>query len=295
MPIRVLMLGDIVGQPGRLAVRQLLPALRALHKPHLVIANGENCAKGTGLLPDQYAKLRDMGIDGVTLGDHVFKRAQIIRTLESEAALTRPANLSRHAKGRRWMQLQPRHVGDDGAPGDPMPGPAVYVVTVLGRIFMNMPADDPFATVEQVLTELPDRHPIVIVEVHAEATSEKVAMGWHFNGRVAAVLGTHTHIPTADARVLPGRDGGPPTTAYITDLGMCGPFESVIGRQIAPVLTYMTRQMPAPFDVAEGDPRVCGALVEIDEATRRATRIERVEMVADVGKPPFVMGVRGME
>jgi len=152
-----------------------------------------------------------------------------------------------------------------------------------------MPANDPFAIAEEVIAQLPDREPIVLLEIHAEATSEKIAMGWHFNGRVAAVVGTHTHVPTADARLLPVHQRGLPATAYITDLGMCGPQESVLGRCIEPVLTHMTTAMHAPFDTAEGDPRVCGVFIEIDPQRRRATAIERIELPADPSSPPFVV------
>ena len=278
------MLGDIVGAAGRLAVIQCLPELRQRWQPHLVIANAENAANGSGLTPQIYQKLCDAGIDGMTLGDHVYRKKQIVATLEKQSNILRPANLPAGAKGKTWMRLASRQ-GEDTS--------GVYVLTVLGRLFMNLPANDPFATVESVLSSLPEKDPIVIVEVHAEATSEKQALGWYLNGRVAAVIGTHTHVPTADARILPPisagddapvSDGG---TAYISDLGMCGPHESVIGRQINRVVSHMTTAMPAPFDVAEGDPRVNGVFIEIDRRTRCATAIERIELRADPSAPPF--------
>ena len=275
MPLRIVMLGDIVGRPGRLAVAQLLPVIRERYQPHLVLANAENAANGSGLTPEHYRKLRAAGIDGITLGDHVYKKAQIIPTLKAERDIIRPANLPPRAKGQRWMCLP---AGEEDAKRN------VCVLTVLGRIFMNLPVNDPFETIDRVLAELPGPDPIVIVEVHAEATSEKQAIGWRFNGRVAAVIGTHTHVATADARLL---DQG---TAYITDIGMCGPQESVLGRRVDRVLTYMTTAMPAPFDVAEGDPRVCGVLIEISDHSRHATDIERIELKADVNAPPFVAG-----
>jgi metallophosphoesterase (TIGR00282 family) len=266
MSIRIVMLGDIVGAVGRSCVTRLLPQIRQQWRADLVIANAENSAGGSGLMPDHYQKLRAAGVDGITLGDHVYRRVQIVPVLEREAAIIRPANLPAGAKGRRWMQLQ--SVPCEGRPVLP----PVFVFTVLGRVFSTLPVNDPFATIEEVLRELPAVDPIVIVEVHAEATSEKQAIGWHLDGRVAAVLGTHTHVATADARILPKG------TAYITDLGMCGPHESVIGRRIDRVLHHMTTSMPAPFDVAEGDPRVCGVCVEIDPASRKATAIERIEL-----------------
>jgi 2',3'-cyclic-nucleotide 2'-phosphodiesterase len=275
MSIRVAMLGDIVGLPGRQGVTQFVPLIRQRYRADLLVVNAENVAGGSGLTPEQFVKLRQAGIDGVTLGDHVYKRAQIVPTLEREATLIRPANLPPLAKGRRWMGLTvpPR--------GPESPAENVYVFTVLGRVFASLPIDEPFGVIEEILSQLPEKNPIVIVEIHAEATSEKQAVGWHLDGRVAAVLGTHTHVPTADARVLPKG------TAYITDLGMCGPYESIIGRRIDRVLTHMTTGMPAPFDVAEGDVRVCGAVVEIDTRTRLATSIERIELRADRNAPPF--------
>jgi len=283
MPVKLLFLGDIVGTPGRQAVAQLLPTLRERYRPDLVIANAENAAGGSGLTPDLYRKLSDAGIDAMTLGDHVYRKQQIGKTLDTVDNLIRPANLPAAAKGRGVMMLN-----IEGKP-------PVVVITVLGRLFMNLQAGDPFATVEHLLANLPDPQAIVLVEIHAEATSEKQAMGWQFNGRVSAVLGTHTHVATADGRILPpaptadGRAsrGG---TAFICDLGMCGPHESIIGRQIDRVLKQMTTAMPAPFDVAEADVRINGVYLEIDEQSRRALKIERVEAHADPGKPPFVAG-----
>ncbi|MCC5830123.1 MAG: TIGR00282 family metallophosphoesterase, partial [Phycisphaeraceae bacterium] len=265
--LKLIMLGDIVGAPGRLAVTQLLPQLREQYRPDLVIVNGENAHNGTGITPEVYRKLKAIGVDGITLGDHVYKKIQISGILQERQDIIRPANLSRHAVGRRWMRLTP---GGDDAPADGW-RPSLYIITVLGRVFTNLPADDPFATIEQVLEELPDPRPLVLVEIHAETTSEKVAMGWFLDGRVSAVIGSHTHVATADARILPLG------TAYITDMGMCGPHESILGRRIDRVLTHMTTAMPAPFDVATGDPRINGVYIEIETNTRRARKIERIE------------------
>lgn len=289
MSLRLVFLGDIVGGPGCKAVSQLVPVIRDRWSPNLVIANAENASNGTGLTPELYKKLCSRGIDAITLGDHVYKKKQIVQTLEREPNIIRPANLSAGASGKRWMCIQAKP-NEEGA----APGPNVYVMTVLGRIFMNMPANDPFATVDRLIEELPERNPIVIVEVHAEATSEKIAMGWHLNGRVTAVVGTHTHTPTADARILPAHvDGtgtpcvGPGGTAYISDLGMTGPHDSVLGRRADRVVAHMTTNMPFPFDVAEGNPRVQGVVIDIDEASRRATAIEHIDLPADVNKQPF--------
>ncbi len=277
MAVRIVMLGDIVGGPGRRAVVQQIPVIRQRYAPHLIVVNGENIANGTGITPDLYRKLCDAGVDGVTLGDHVYKKSQIVGVLERESNITRPANLPAGAAGKRWMKLQPTAQEDDTATDLP----PVYVITVLGRIFMSLPANDPFATVDSFLNELPDRGAIVLVEIHCEATSEKRAMGYYFDGRVSAVLGTHTHVATADAQLLPKG------TAYQTDLGMSGPMTSILGRDVDNVLKHMTTAMHAPFDVAEGDPRVHGVYLEISEQTRLATHIERIELKADVNAPPF--------
>ncbi len=290
MSLRIAFLGDIVGGPGCKAVTQQLPVLRERYHPDLVIANAENAANGSGLTPELYKKLCSRGIDAMTLGDHVYKKKQIVQTLEREANITRPANLAAGAAGKRWMCVQAK-----AADGSTENMPRVYVITVLGRIFMSMPANDPFAAVDRILEELPERDPIVIVEIHAEATSEKVAMGWHLNGRVTAVVGTHTHTPTADGRILPpvvegvGTPSvGPGGTAYISDLGMTGPHDSVLGRRVDRVVAHMTTNMPHPFDVAEGNPRVQGVVIDIDPQTRKATEIERVDLAADVKQAPYV-------
>jgi hypothetical protein len=290
MTIRIAMLGDIVGSPGRNAVVQQVPVIRQRWHTDLIIANAENAASGSGLTPEQYQKLRSSGVDGVTLGDHVYKRVQIVPTLEREPNIIRPANLPAGAKGRRWMVLNTRNPSPDRAgqgteARDVQPGGVnVYVITVLGRLHATLPVDEPFAVIEQLLAQLPEKNPVVVLEVHADFTSEKQAIGWHFDGRVSAVLGTHTHVPTADARILTHG------TAYMTDLGMCGPYESVIGRRIDRVLAHVTTGMPSPFDVASGDPRVCGVMVEIDERTRAATAIERIELRANPNAPPFTAG-----
>lgn len=283
MSFRLVMLGDIVGTPGRQAVAQCIGSIRKRFDPDLVLANAENAANGSGLTPQLYEKLCKVGVDAMTLGDHAYRKKQITNTLETKANIIRPANLPPAAKGRGWMTLNVDNK------------PPVMVITVLGRLFMNLPAEDPFRTVQQFLASLKESEPIVLVEIHAEATSEKQAMGWYFNGLVSAVIGTHTHVPTADARILPpvpiaGRPAHLGGTAYISDIGMCGPHESILGRQIDRVLTHMTTSMPAPFDVADQDVRVNGIFLDIDTASRRAVTIERIEMQADLDAPPFVAG-----
>ncbi|MCA9290643.1 MAG: YmdB family metallophosphoesterase [Phycisphaerales bacterium] len=269
--ITVAFLGDIVGSPGRRVVQQQLPRLRADHAPDLVIANAENARSGSGLSPSIYERLRALGIDAITLGDHAFRDPKIVPILErGDAPIARPANLSARALGKRITRL-------------PLaaPGRSLFIVTVLGRVFFPMPADDPFATVDGILEQLPDRDGIVIVEAHMEATSEKIALARYLDGRVAAVLGTHTHVPTADARILTRG------TAFITDVGMCGPYDSIIGRDVESVLRHMTTAAHVQFPVAEHDAALCGVVVRIDLASRRATSIERVEYRADHDASPF--------
>ena len=265
--MRILMIGDIVGKPGRRVVQQQLPALKRQYQPDLVIANGENAAGGSGITPAIVKKLLSYGIDAVTLGDHAFRQADIQPAMNDLANLIRPANLPDAAPGNRAMTVTAAS------------GAQLNVITVLGRLFVpTLAADDPFATVDRLLDELPDGP--TLVEIHAEATSEKVAMGHYLDGRVAAVVGTHTHIPTADAKLLPGG------TAYITDLGMTGPYDSVLGRRKDRVIQFMTTAVPAQFSVADGDVRLCGVFIELDD-DGKATRIERVEAKADMDQLPF--------
>ncbi len=271
--MRIALLGDIVGAPGRQAVGAAVPWLRQEKKADFVLANAENAADGAGLTAELYRKIKEFGVDGQTLGDHAFRRTAVQSALEGASDLIRPANLPATAWGKGHMKLE-------------KPGlPPVYVMTVLGRIFMDkIQGNDPFACVDHWLKTLPPRA-IALVEIHAEATSEKAAMGWHFNGRVAAVFGTHTHVPTADERILskPGADDSIPGainpfkggTAFVTDLGMCGPLDSILGRRADRVVKQMTTGLPAPFDVAFGKPMAQGVIVEVDNGTGLATGIER--------------------
>ena len=263
MPLRILALGDIVGRPGRTVVHRKLPELVRTRQVDLVIANGENIAGGTGITQNLFHKLRSYGVDVVTLGDHIYKKTDIIPTLQASERIVRPANLSQHATGRPFTC-----VTTNG-------GVNVCVFSLLGRIYMNLPADDPFAAAERVLSQVPPSVRVCVCDFHAEASSEKVAMGHWLDGRVSVVFGTHTHVPTADAKILPGG------SAFISDLGMCGPYDSVLGRRKDRVLKYMTTNMPVPFDVATGDVRMCGLLAEIDPETGRANSCERVEVKGD--------------
>jgi hypothetical protein len=260
MSIRILCLGDIVGRPGRQVVHQRLPGLVREHNVDLVIANAENIAGGSGITTNLFHKIRSYGIDVVTLGDHVYKKADILPTMQTSERIVRPANLAATAAGRTFTVVTTNS------------GVSVAVFCLLGRIFMNLPSDDPFAAADRVLNQLPRHVKVCVCDIHAEASSEKVAMGHWLDGRCSLMFGTHTHIPTADAKILPGG------SAFISDLGMCGPYDSVLGRRKDRVVKYMTTNMPQPFDVATGDVRLCGALAEIDPDTGRALSIQRIEV-----------------
>jgi metallophosphoesterase (TIGR00282 family) len=260
MALRILCLGDIVGRPGRQIVHQKLPGFVKQHRVDLVVANAENIAGGSGITTNLFNKVRSYGVDVVTLGDHVFRKGDIIQSMQGSERIVRPANLSTSAAGRPFTVVTTNS------------GVNVGVFCLLGRIFMNLPADDPFAAADRVLLQMPANVRICVCDMHAEASSEKVAMGHHLDGRCSVIVGTHTHIPTADAKILPGGSG------YISDLGMCGPYDSVLGRRKERVLRYMTTNMPTSFDVATGDVRMCGLLTEVDEATGRALSVERIEV-----------------
>lgn len=258
MSLRLLCVGDVVGSPGRRVLAEALPILIERHSVDCTIVNAENAASGSGLTPALYKKVIDAGANLVTLGDHVYRRKEIIQTLETYDNIVKPANLPATAPGREYAVYETNS------------GHAVAVVSVLGRLFMKLPTNCPFATADRVIRSLPADIKIIVVDVHAEATSEKVALGWHLDGKVSCVFGTHTHVPTSDERVLSKG------TAYITDLGMTGPYDSVLGRLKERVIGTMISGVPSPFDVARDDVRLHGILVELDPRTGRATSIERV-------------------
>ncbi len=255
--LKTLFIGDIVGPPGVTFLREALPALIAHEGIDLVVANAENAANGSGLTPNLYRRIREAGVDLVTLGDHIYKKQDIIRTLEVDDRICKPANFPPEAPGRDWIMAPAR----DGTP--------VAVFCLLGRTFMRS-VDCPFRAADRVLKELEGRAVCIIVDVHAEATADKYLVGHHLKGRVSAVLGTHTHVPTADEQILPGG------TAFISDVGMTGPYDSILGRRIDRVLSTTMTFVPSAFDVATGDPRLAGAIVEIEADSGRATSIRRV-------------------
>ncbi len=262
--MRLLLIGDIVGQPGRRMVVEALPGLIRDRGIDLVVANAENAAGGAGLTPAQYHELLAAGVDGITLGDHIYRRKEIQSILQSAENIVKPANFPASAPGRDWMLLTARG------------GQRVAVISLLGRVFMR-PVDCPWQAVDRVLGQLPAEVKVVLVDFHAEATSDKQLMGRYLDGRVSAVLGTHTHVATADEQILPGG------TAFQCDVGMTGPYESILGRRIDRVLETTQTFNPTMFDVATGDPRLAGTLVEVDDQTGRALHIERV-MVRELPK-----------
>jgi len=269
MPIRILVIGDIVGRPGRQVVCAKLPNLVREKKVDLVIANAENIAGGSGITQNLFHKVRAYGVDVVTLGDHVYRKLDIVPALQSSERIIRPANLSTQAAGRGFTVVQTSK------------GVSVGVFALIGRIYMNLPSDDPFAAADRVLQTFPRAVKVTVCDFHAEASSEKVAMGHHLDGRASFVFGTHTHVPTADAKILQAG------TAFISDVGMTGPYDSVLGRRKDRVLKHMTTNMPHSFDVATNDVRLCGAIAEIDETTGRALSIERVEVAGENADGPY--------
>jgi hypothetical protein len=257
--MRILFIGDVFGQPGRRIVKELLPALVAEYNPDLVLANGENAAGGFGITPPLVEELLDMGIAVLTSGNHVWDKKEIYAYLNEhpEGRLLRPANYPRNTPGRGLYLGKTRS------------GFSYAVLNVQGRVFMSA-IDCPFRTADEQLAKLPAEVKLRIVDMHAEATSEKVSMGWYLDGRVTAVVGTHTHIPTSDETILPHG------TAYITDLGMTGPYDSVIGIEKQSVIQKFLSQLPVRFEVAKGDVRLHAVLIDADPATGRALSIQRI-------------------
>jgi metallophosphoesterase (TIGR00282 family) len=253
--VRILFVADVVGQPGREAVERLVPRLRDELALDLVVINGENIADGRGITARLGDALFAAGADAVTLGNHTFARRGVGEYLEREPRIVRPANLLEGTPGRGLCVVPAR----DGTP--------VAVLNLLGARYLE-PACSPFEIVASLVDQAAARAKVIVVDMHAEVTSEKVAMGRHLAGRVTAVLGTHTHVQTNDAAVLRGG------TAYLTDAGMTGPHDSVIGVKTEIVLRRFLTQLPQKFETAEGDVRLEGALIECDPATGRATAIE---------------------
>ncbi|MBX6394925.1 MAG: TIGR00282 family metallophosphoesterase [Alicyclobacillaceae bacterium] len=253
--MRILFIGDIVGSPGRQAVERFLPRVQADVRPDIVIANGENVAEGRGITPNLAEWMFDHGIDFITMGNHVWDHPKIFNFIDREKRLIRPANF-RSAPGQGYTLCS---VG----------GKRLAIVNVLGRAFMGE-WDSPFDVLSSVLEEIGNEATWVFVDLHAEATSEKQAVAWHFDGRVTAVVGTHTHVQTADERILPMG------TAYITDVGMTGPFNGIIGMKKEHVIRKMTTHLPTRFEVADGDVQFSAVVLDLDDESPRCVGIERI-------------------
>ncbi len=255
--MRILFIGDIVGRPGVEIVRQCLAGLRREQSIDLVIANGENADAGSGITPTICRNLREAGIDCITLGDHAFRKRAIFETLDAREDLLRPANYPAQAPGRGWTVVF-------SATGIP-----VAVVNLIGRVFMK-PVDCPFHAADRILAEIPENVKVRIVDFHAEATSDKQLMSRHLDGRVSALVGTHTHVPTADEQVRPGG------TAFICDVGMTGPHDSILGRSVENVMETTLTFRPRAFHVAREDVRISAVLIDVEPRTGRANSIRRM-------------------
>jgi len=260
--MNLLFIGDIVGRPGRDLIRQGLAGLVERFAIDFVIANGENAAAGFGITREIGEELLARGVDVLTSGNHIWDKKEAIDYIGTEPRLLRPANYPAGVPGRG------SYVGRTAQ------GRAVAVINVMGRVHMP-PLDNPFTVVLQEVQAARERTPIVFVDFHAEATSEKIAMGWHLDGRVTAVIGTHTHVQTADERILPGG------TAYLTDVGMTGPHDGIIGVERGPALARFLTAMPSRFETASGDPRLNAVVIDADDASGRARSIERIALTRD--------------
>jgi len=256
---RLLLIGDVIGEPGREALARLLPGLKQEWRPDLTILNAENAAGGFGLTPEIAQELFRLGADVLTSGNHIWDKKQILPTLDQESRLLRPANYPEGAPGRGWQVYEPR-----------LGGPKIGVVNLEGRVYMR-PLDDPFALGQKIIRGLRRETPLVLVDFHAEITSEKRALGWHLDGLATAVIGTHTHVQTADEEILPGG------TAYLTDVGMTGSRDSVIGVKKEDAIHRFVKQTPSRFTPATGRLWINAVLVEADAASGKAVRIQRIQ------------------
>ena len=258
--MRILFVGDIVGRPGRRAVSTLLPYISESEGPFdFVVVNGENSAAGKGLTKRIVDHLLGLDIDAITTGNHVWGQREILDFIDNVPNLIRPANFPQGIPGRGWTVVSNAT------------GLKLGVINMSGQVYMGN-YDNPFHALDLVLTEIGGQTHCILLDFHAEATAEKIAMGWYADGRVSAVVGTHTHVQTADERVLPGG------TAYITDVGMTGPHDSVIGTEKDPVLHHFTTMLPIRHEVATGDVMLCGVVIELDVGTGRANSIRRIRL-----------------
>jgi metallophosphoesterase (TIGR00282 family) len=259
--VNILFIGDIMGRPGRDLARRAIPVLVERHDIDLVVANVENAAAGFGVTHDIGEELRGYGIAVMTSGNHIWDKKEVLEYIPHQPRLLRPANFPAGVPGTG------RFLAETAS------GQSVGVINVMGRVFMQ-PLDDPFAVVLREIEALRAKTRVILVDFHAEATSEKIAMGWHLDGKVTAVIGTHTHVQTADERVLPGG------TAYITDVGMTGPHDSIIGVEKSAALGRFLNGLPARFEAASGDPRLHAVVVTAQASTGKATGIVRLSLSA---------------
>ncbi len=261
--VRIVLVGDTVGKPGMNIVCRGTPWLKQRLRANLVIVNAENAADGAGLRQREYRRLIEAGVDAVTLGDHIYKKREIIEVLNSESNIVRPANYPANAPGKRWCVVETAG------------RTKVAVISVLGRVFMR-PVDCPFAAMQKVLEEIPTDVVLKIVDIHAEATSDKQSIGRYFDGRVTAMLGTHTHVSTADEQIFPGGSG------FQCDVGMTGAYESILGREIEPVTTTNLTFEPTAFDVARNDVRLAATWIDADTSTGKCLAIGRIQWPLDL-------------
>jgi len=257
--MRVLLIGDIIGRPGREVVRLLLPRFKVAHRIDFVVANGENAAGGTGITREKAEDLFRAGVHVITTGNHIWKHKTVLKYLDSEERLLRPANFSPRSPGRGWGVYR-----TDA-------GESVGVVNLQGRVFMA-PSDCPFEEAERALEQIRPLAAVILVDFHAEATSEKQALGWFLDGSASVVAGTHTHVQTADEQILPQG------TAYITDLGMTGPFDSIIGMEREPALSRFLDGMPRPMTPARDRLFLEGLVADIDASSGKARSVERIHL-----------------
>ena len=265
--MRILFIGDIVGKPGREVVRKAIPILVEHHAIDIVIANVENAAGGMGITRDVAESIRDIGVQVMTSGNHIWDKKEALDYIQLEPRLLRPANYPNGVPGRGHYVAHGKNHGP------------VAVINVMGRVFMN-PLDNPFHVINEEIEAIRQDAQIVIVDFHAEATSEKLAMGWYLDGDVTAVVGTHTHVQTADERILPKG------TAYITDVGMTGPHDSIIGVERGPVLDRFLNGRPSRFETASTNPRLNAVVIASDPSNGRASKIERVSLAANALTTP---------
>ena len=256
--LKILLVGDVVGKPGREAIQKIVPELRKSRCIDFVISNAENIAGGSGLTPETVDELLDSQVDVLTSGDHIWKKKNIYERLDKDKRILRPANYPESCPGQGSTIVKSSS------------GKLVGIVNILGRVFMERVDACPFRTAEREIEKLSKDTNIILVDIHAEATSEKIALGRFLDGRVSAVFGTHTHVQTADEKILPGG------SAYITDLGMTGPQDSVIGRKVEAIIERFLTYMPTRFEMADKDVELQGALIDIDEKKGKARSIERI-------------------